>query len=355
MAAKKAAQKTVDPADIENAFAKAVYDGDIVNFRVLFAFFSPAREDSTEAFNMPKYAYLLPDDDATEDPAFKTCLELVRRPEIRAHIEKELKANRQAQMPSELMLALADQAVVNGKYNSAAQAYEMLRVRARMQSLFYEQADAALDAGDITKAVRGYLIAAGLAYNYAAFPEPLPSTPDFQTRALLLHGDYPQTPEDCIGFADPAVVVQTALSYLLIEPEAAGRLENRTMEVKLAFLKELVLQRDSRWNEFIAQCRNAADLAREFGARLERKMGETGLAQEIEDQQGDDPGKIPAALLGRAIENGEWWQYLKELAYEHPAAALFVVRQTVGDTEILLPRYRADSPVAKALGLGSAA
>ena len=60
-----------------------------------------------------------------------------------------------------------------------------------------------------------------------------------------------------------------------------------------------------------------------------------------------------AALLGREIENGEWWQYLKELGYEHPAGVLFIARQVVGDTEILMPRLLADSRVPRALGLAT--
>ena len=88
----------------------------------------------------------------------------------------------------------------------------------------------------------------------------------------------------------------------------------------------------------------------------ERGSGGTGtdLAKEIAGQLADDPMRIPAFLVGRTIEDGEWWQYLKELAYMHPAGALFVVRQVVGDREILLPCHKPDSPVAKELGLTKA-
>ena len=50
----------------------------------------------------------------------------------------------------------------------------------------------------------------------------------------------------------------------------------------------------------------------------------------------------------------EWWQYLKDMAYAHPASALFVARQAVShDTEIIMPRYRADSQLARRLGLAA--
>ena len=65
----------------------------------------------------------------------------------------------------------------------------------------------------------------------------------------------------------------------------------------------------------------------------------------------NDAARIPALLLGYGLEDGEWWQYLKELVHKHPAAALVVARQALGDFEILVPRYAADSPVAQALGL----
>lgn len=346
-----AAPKTVDRDIVAQALAKAVYDGDIVNLRLLFMPFSPARTSSTESFDMPKYAYLLPDEETLEDRDFRDCLSLVTEKATFAYIQQELDANRPAQLPSELLLPLADNAVTAGKYTSAAQAYEMLRIRGRMQRMFYEQADVALDANDIPKAVRGYIIAAGLAYDYAAFPEPLPMTPDYQTRALLLHADYPEKPEDALPLREPRVLLQTALSYLLTDAEAAPRLDSRPDEVRVAFLRELVRQQDSRWDDFVARYQNACDIAREFGARLDRRREETGLAGEIEEQLEESPRAIPAALLGREIENGEWWQYLKELASEHPAAVLFVARQAVGTTEILLPRFRPDSHVTLALGI----
>jgi hypothetical protein len=220
-----------------------------------------------------------------------------------------------------------------------------------MQQEFLNQADAALDAGHVPKAVRGYLVATGLAYDYAAFPEPLPATPDFQTRALMLHGEYPRTPEDCIGLRDTKSLLQTALAYLLLDPEAAARLDARPTEVRLAFLRELVYQRDPQWEVFLERYREAGEAAREFGERLQLQREVSALAEEIEKQLGEDPRQITALLLGRTLDGGEWWQYLKELAYEHPAAVLFVARQALGDLEILVPRHAPDSPVANILGL----
>ncbi|MBI4558130.1 MAG: hypothetical protein HY706_11160 [Candidatus Hydrogenedentes bacterium] len=348
--------KTVEPELAAKALAKAVCEGDIVNFRLVFSPFSPARRSSTERFEAEKYSYLLPDDDLEGSMVFKEALQLVQKTETWEHIQKELEEKRPAQMPSELLMVLGDHAVRAGKYTSAAQAYELLRIRPRIQEEYLRQADAALDEGNIRKAVRGYRIATGLAYNYAAFPEPLPNVPDYQTRALMLHGQYPERPEDCVALQEPQSFLSTALSYLLLDAEAAARLGARSVETRVMFLKELVAQIDVDWNEFTERFHDTLQLAKEFGKRLEqhtqgRWLTPRSLAEEIDQAFGEDPHKITAHLLGREIEGGEWWQYLKELAYKHPAGVLFISRQSVGEREILVPRYRADSPVPAALGL----
>ena len=122
--------------------------------------------------------------------------------------------------------------------------------------------------------------------------------------------------------------------------------------MRLAFLVEWIRNRDPQWNEFVERLHQAGGLVQEFAARFqEQQTKTTDLAQEILQQMGRNPHEISAALLGRVIAPGEWWQYLKELAGEHPAAALFVARQVVGNQEILMPRYAMDSPLAKALGM----
>lgn len=339
------------------AIAKAVYTGNIVNFRFLFLPFSPARQDSSERFDDPKYDYLLPDASMQAAREFQEVLKAVRERDTWRHIEHELQEKRPAQLPSELLIRLADYAVRAGRYTSAAQAYELLRIRSRMQEEFWDAADAALDANDILTAVRGYLIATGLAYDYAAFPEPLPDVPDFQVRALALHGDYPEKPENCVPLQPQDHFLRTALSYLLLSPEAAARLESRPVETREAFLVELVNRRDPDWPAFAARYREACALAHDLGTRItvdgreQAQEEQSALAEELASERREDPRRVAARLLGREIPEAEWWQYLKELAYEHPPAALFVCRQIAGDEEILIPLYQPDSPVTAKLGL----
>jgi hypothetical protein len=349
-------QKSVNPDLAAAAIAKCICDGDIVNLRLLFGPFSPARANSTEHFETDKYAYLLPDDTLRAQPAFTDWVRRVREPGMWAYITGELEANRPARLPHELVMALADNAVRAEKYTSAAQAYEMLRVRGRMQEVFLAAADRALDAGDIPRAVRGYLVATGLDYDYAAFPEPQPAIPDFQTRALMLHGEYPLRAEDCFALQETDAFVSAALAYLLLSPGAAARLDSRPVETRARFLAELVRRRDPQWDAFAERYRAACDKMRAFADRIARSAEESraagdALQRDIEEQLGDDPRSLPTLLLGRDLGGAEWWQYLKELAFSHPAGVLFVARQMVGDVEILVPRYRADSPLPGVLGL----
>ncbi len=339
---------------IAGCLARAVADGDIVNFRFLFISYSPLRQGSTEDITADKYAYLRPND--TDSRLFKDALALVNRPEIRSHARAQLEKNGPPQLPWQPLMLLADNAVRLGKHTAAAQAYELLRVRRRMQEEFLGLADAALDAGDIVRGVRGYIAGVGLDYDYAAFPEPLPSVLNYQESVLILHSEYPRTPEESLPLLPQEEHVRTALNFLLRNVEIAGRLEPRPLDLKVRFLAEWVRRTDSGWDAFVRDYRAAGELVREYGERLERARegaGAGSLAEEVlESQESDDPRRIPALLAGRTVYDLEWWQYLKEMADRHPAGALFVARQVVArDVEIIMPRLRTDSALARELGL----
>ncbi len=361
MASKRASEQhhhhPVDPEEAAAAFARAIHDGDIVNFRLLFQPFSPAREDSIESFDTAKYDYLLPDSEMEADPRYQEYLEKVKEPAIWDHIQQELAANRPARMPAELVLLLADRAVELGKYTSASLAYEQLRIRQRMQEEFLALADEKLSEGDVKAGVKGYLIGTGLDYNYSAFPEPLPAVPNFQTQALILHGRYPQNPEDCVGMLPPEAHLRRAFEFLLGSADVAARLDEYNLETRLAFFRELVYARDPKWDEFAARMKEAVEMARDMQQRINELMGSgdgtyDGLVEEISSELGDDPRAISAKSLGEDPDTPrEWWQYLKDLGYRSPPAVLFVARQFVGNSEIIVPRYVMDSPVAQAAGI----
>jgi len=358
MARKKSGEKApVDQETIDRCVAKTVAEGDIVNFRFLFFPYSPLRDDSSEDITTTKYAYLVPEPDEEDGGAYREALRKARERDVQAHVRAQLEKDGPAQLHADLVLLLADNAVRLEKYAAAAQAYELLRIREKMRETILDEADAALDAGDITRAVRGYAVASGLTYNYASFPEPLPAVPDYQTKSLMLHAVYPRRPEDSVAIQTPEAHTATALNYLLRDNTLPTRLAERPLDTRIAFLAAFVRAMDPEWDTFAERYKEACGVVDSLSDRLRQRDAAAGdgesLATEIDQQQGDEVFlEIPALLLGRSIEKGEWWQYLKELAYLHPAAPLFVTRQFVTkQLEIIMPRYVKDSPVVHALGL----
>lgn len=356
---KKTVEKTgVTQEDIDGAIARAVAEGDMVNLAFVFSPNSPLREGSPEILSTPKYAYLRATPES-RNAAFDQALMLASRAEIREHNREQLSSKRPAQLHAELVLLLADNAVRLHKYTVAGQAYEKLRIREKMRDLFASEADKALDAGNVDTAARGYRIASGLSYDYAAFPEPMPLVPNYQSRALMLHAIYPRKPEDCVAMLPPQAQAQVALEYLLLDPALAARLITRPIDLLADFLAAYVRQRDPNWDDFARRYREACEQVNKLADRLktqEQQAGKTDngrLQAEVAAQElGFKPEEVPAMLLGRQIERGEWWQYLKDLAYQHPASVLFVARQVISkEHEILLPRYFHDAPLGRKLGL----
>lgn len=343
------AQKKIDMELAKKAFAKSVDDGDFVTFNILFSALSPLRAWTPEILESEKYGYLRPDGDQENSTSFQEALQLVSSADTWAFIERELTAERPAQLPSELLIPLADNAVRKFKYSMASQAYELLRIRRKMREEFFKQGNDAIKADDIKKGVQGYLVATGLSYDYAAFPEPLPMTANYQSGALMLHGRYPRTPDDCLAVQPPEVHTNAALNYLLNDDEAAEMLKELPLATRIMFLKELIYRIDPQWDTFVQRYKQACDQIADYADRM--KHTNATLEDEIDEQQGHTPVQIMETLLGRSIENGTWWQYIKDLAYVHPASVLFVARQRIGEHEIIMPRLLAGSEVSKDLGL----
>ncbi len=339
-----------DEATINTCLAHTIAEGDLVNFRFCFLSYSPLRAYSSEDIQNPRYSYLLPRDD-TPSSRHATALALVQQPAIQAHVKTQLETPGAMQLPWEPLLMLADNAVALGKYTTAAQAYEQLRIREKMRTLFIDQADAALDQGDLERGVLGYRIASGLTYDYSAFPEPLPAAPNYASKALILHAVYPQKVEDCVALLPQDNHIRVALEYLLLDGSLSARLEDKPLDLRLKFLKTLVNQIDPHWATFVDHFKETCTLVQASEGKLQ--TGEKPSVEEITTHDDAlDPKRIPATLLGREIPGGDWWQYLKELAYSHPASVLFLTRQMVSkDLEIIMPRLLHGSAVVEALDL----
>lgn len=349
--------KIVEQEVIDLALAKAITDGDIVNFRFLFLPYSPLREDSTEDIESIKYSYLLPTEEEEQSPLFKSALERVSRKDIREHVQKELHKKGPAQLSSDLLLALADNAVRHEKFTSASQAYELLRIRHRMQELYFAQGEKELAKNNISTAVRAYRIASALEYDYSAFPEPLPAVPRYHDQALILHAEYKTVWSECIGNLPLENFLKIAFNYLFLLPEHASRIVVKPLEIQVPFLVELIHQIDPEWEQFIQRVNQIIslmqDLYQELKTRVERIAD--GHLWEDEWDEGLNTEKyveISEQLLGRKLNQKDWWAYLKELAYEHPPSALFVSRQMIGkEQEIIIPRYNFENPIIQQLNL----
>ena len=341
---------------LDMALAHAVAEGDIVNFRFLFMPASPFRDDSPEDASTPKYDYLFPESE--DAPQFPEALALAHDPEIGRFVREQLARKGPPRLPWQLVLALADNALRLGKYTAAAQAYELLRIRRRMQDLTLDKADEQLRRGDVDASVRGYCLALGLHFDYSAFPEPLPAVQEYQERAPALHSVYPASPEQTLALQEDNALCKTALNYLMPHGEFSSRFQQLDAELLVPFTAALIRSLDRDWDAFADAFKEARDVARTHQALFDRLNGYSAEVLEVlaenlvEDAGHEDLRRIPEILSRTHIDKGEWWQYLKALAYHHPGAALFVARQRLSaKEEILVPRFREDSRLALALGL----
>lgn len=349
-------EPTVSPEVIDNCFANVIAEGDIVNFRFLFMPASPLRLDSPEDIMSSKYEYLFPEDE--DNPRYQVALRLVQHSWVSRYIQTQLEKKGPPQLPWELVMALADNAVSLGKYTAASQAYELLRIRRRMQEMLLDKADALLQQGNIEAAVQGYIIAAGLDYDYAAFPEPLPAVPNFQERALRLHGSYQNNPKNLPAMQDEEVLVSTALNYLLANPELAQRLRELSVSSKIDFLALLVCRMDDAWGEFTKRYRQAMAVTKRYQPLLEKINSYSPDALDVlsepilDDSQRAELREIPSMLMGISGKDWEWWQCVKTLSYHHPAAGLFIARQRLSSKEeVVIPVCNPDSALVRALNL----
>lgn len=341
---------------LDESLAWAVAAGDIVNFRLLFLPASPFREESPEDASSPKYDYLFTDTE--KSPEYREALALVHTPEIRAYVREQLQRKGPPRLPWRLVMALGDNALRLGKYTAAAQAYELLRIRRRIQELALDKADERLKQGDLDAAVRGYSIALGLQYDYGAFPEPLPAVPDYHERAPAMHATYPVTLEQAPAWQEDSALCKAAVHYLLPYTEFSGHFETVEPDTLRAFTAALIRSLDQDWEAFAAAFRAAMKYAAAHEELFNKLNSYSADALDILSEELVAPAlleelrQIPALLAGAPGKNHEWWHYIKVMAYQHPGAALFVSRQRLSaKEEIIIPRVRKDSLLVRELGL----
>ncbi|NLN92644.1 MAG: hypothetical protein GX130_04940 [Candidatus Hydrogenedens sp.] len=346
-------EKVIDDALLDRCLAAAIATGDIVNLRFLFMPASPFRPDSSEDISQSKYAYLLPKEEKGE---MDEALQLVRQPEISRLVRAQLAKKGPPQLPWELLQSLADQALKCGKYTAASQAYELLRTRRRMQEIFLDQADAALDGAAFYEAAQGYTIASGLQYDYAAFPEALPAVLNYQEKALSLHRAYPPTTEE--SETDDSALCRSILQFLMQGAEFLQRLEGRDGEVLVQFTAQVIRCLDPQWEHFVSAFHESLAIIKAYETLFTRINSYTQEALEVlmeeifTDEQKEELRRIAPLFAPGAPEGEEWWLTMRTLAYHHPGSVLFVRRQRLSATEeILIPECPRDSQLARLLNL----
>ncbi|HNZ49469.1 MAG TPA: hypothetical protein PLQ42_10590 [Candidatus Hydrogenedentes bacterium] len=347
-------EKNIDYALLDRCLAAAIACGDIVNLRFLFLPASPFRRDSSEDISMSKYAYLLAEE---ESDALEAALRLVQQAEISRQVREQLEKKGPPQLPWELLQALADNALRLGKYTAASQAYELLRTRRRMQEIFLDQADAALDRGAYAEGARGYKIAAGLQYDYAAFPEALPAVLNYQEKAVTLHGKYPVVLEG-ETLSDDRALCRSSLLFLLQGADFIQRLENRDDESLIQFTAEMIRCLDPAWDRFVPAFQEACRLISPFAELFSRINSYTQEALEVlleeifSDEEKETLRGISQFFAPGIAEGSAWQLVMRTLAYYHPGAVSFVRRQRLSASEeILIPALPDTSRLAQQLGL----
>lgn len=347
-------EKVIDDSLLDRCLAAAIATGDIVNLRFLFMPASPFRVDSSEDISQSKYAYLLPEE---ENKEMEEALQLVQQPEISRQVRAQLEKKGPPQLPWQLLQSLADQALRCGKYTAASQAYELLRTRRRMQEIFLDQADAALDRGAFYEAAQGYTLASGLQYDYAAFPEALPAVLNYQEKALSFHGSYPLTTED-EATTDDKVLCRSSLQFLMQGAEFLQRLDVREEKELVQFTAEVIRCLDPEWDSFVSAFHESLALVEKYEPLFKHINSYTQEALEVlleeifTDEEKEELRRIAPLFAPGAPEGEEWWLTMRTLAYHHPGAVLFVRRQRLSATEeILIPECSRDSELARLLGL----
>lgn len=338
------------------ALANAIAEGDYVNFRLIFAPASPFRLDSPEDATTPKYQYLFPENE--NSPRYQAAVRLVQSPPIKRYVKEQLQRSGPPRLPWQLLLALADNALCLGKFTLASQAYELLRIRRRMQDLFLEEADERLRADNLSGAVKGYLIGLGLQFDYGAFPEPLPAVPDYQERAPGLHTVYTGVTEDALGMQEDVSLCKSILGYLMPFPEFKERVQKFLPDQLIPFTAALIRGMDPNWDTFATDFRKTMHVASRYTPLFTQINSYSlealeVLAEElVQDKELEELRHLSETLTGLSGGLYEWWRYISALAYAHPAAPFFVVRQRISaHKEIIVPCCRQDSTLSHLLGL----
>ena len=301
----------------KHIIANAVATGNTFAFRDLFSRLAEAADVSADSNVPPEVTehldYLLPTEESSESPEFKAALELIEKYELDGDT-----------VPAAILEATAKRAVRLGKFAYAEDAYKLLGIKKEMVALYAQTGEQFLRDDKPANAAISFLVAASLNQ---------PVGPHFQLTGPRLHARCLMEPKNCVTTLPIEAIVDTGIHLLLSSESLSDRLiASARPEQKAQILATLATCREMDLPGLVGKLRAAA-------AEL------AGL----EDGKPDDYASIGPTLLGRETASGEAWQYLRELCFEHPIAALCVCTKLVRDTPILVPIIRDGKPLIEHL------
>ncbi|RJP20406.1 MAG: hypothetical protein C4520_11550 [Candidatus Abyssobacteria bacterium SURF_5] len=288
--------------------AHALTAGNTYAFHELFSSlkeFAPVGDDSqVNKILMQHVAYLLPDQATMDCAEFKSALDLIEKQDLEGDA-----------IPGTLLEETAKNAVIRGKFAYAEDAYRLLGIKKEMVALYSQRGEQFLREGKTSHAAMSFLVASSLDQ---------PVGPNFQYLGPQLHSTCLRQPKTCVTILPIEELIDAGIQYLLAHDALSQRLLSlASLEQKRAILGVLAQYRDEDIHLLVENLRKAADL---FSA--------------IRDGKPDDYSPIGPLLLNRPTGTDEAWQYLRELSYEHPLAALCVCIRRIKEKTKLVPILR---------------
>jgi hypothetical protein len=258
-------------------------------------------------------AYLMPGEEEAASDRFRAATELVES----CRWEGDA-------VPATILEETAKEAIACGKFAYAEDAYRLLGIKKEMVALYAQTAEQFLRNGKPKHAAISLFVAASI-------DDPI--GPHYQYLGPELHAECRTRPQQCVTALSADPLLDAAIRFLLPHEQFVDRIESLIKpEHKKQIVGALAASRDLDLPGLVSNLRAAV-------AELSR----------VENGTPDDYGSIMPALLGRAIESGEAWQYLKDFCFEHPLGALCVCIKIVRYTPVLVPVIRDGASIVELL------
>lgn len=287
--------------------AGAIATGNIFALRDLFSRLGEMQDISGDSEAPPELLghldYLLPAEGSDESPEMKAAFELIEKHEFDGAV------------PAAILEKIAGRAVSLGKFAYAEDAYKMLGIKKEMVALYAQAGEQFLRDGEAKRGAMSFFVAASIDQ---------PVGPHFQHIGPRLHAKCLEQPDKCVTALPIEDLIEKGIHVLLANEALSEKLAASAQpEHNQLILATLAACRDTDLPGLAANLRAAAS-----------------ELSNIDNGKPDDYAPLGPTLLGRETGSAEAWQYLRELCYEHPIAALCVCLKLVKDTPAIVPIIR---------------